>query len=289
MTFKRKASNTAGAAYALISLIRPINAAMTFFGVVVGGMLAAVEWSAATRILIAAGAGFLLASAGNTVNDIFDIEIDRINKPYRALASGKVSVRTAIVWGTVCASGGLILGALAGAQSFVFALASFTLAFVYNSRMKRVPLAGNAIVAFLTGCPLLYGSLVAGKPEAGIIAAAFAFLMNFAREILKDIEDLEGDKACGVFTFPARHGIKAALMIASVLLMVTAGSSLLPFFFGIYGELYFWMVLIGIDSVLILLTFVLWRTPAASTISRICVVLKYDMALGLFALLLGSR
>ena len=74
--------------------------------------------------------------------------------------------------------------------------------------MKRIILLGNFIVAFLTGLAFIYGGIAVNNFKYAVIPAIFAFLINFIREIVKDMEDIEGDKSAGIFSFPYLYGFK---------------------------------------------------------------------------------
>ena len=71
-------------------------------------------------------------------------------------------------------------------------------------------------VAFLTGLVFIFGGVVVENPTAAIVPAIFAFLINLIREIVKDMEDVEGDNKAGVITFPIKFGFqKSKILILS--------------------------------------------------------------------------
>ena len=71
------------------------------------------------------------------------------------------------------------------------------------------------IIALLTGLAFIYGGFAVGNPVAAIVPAVFAFLINLIREIVKDIQDIEGDTKAGVITFPIKFGFKKSKIFNS--------------------------------------------------------------------------
>ena len=72
-----------------------------------------------------------------------------------------------------------------------------------------VPILGNLIVSILTGLVFIYGGVAVNNPLAAIIPAIFAFLINLIREVVKDMQDVEGDLKQEMITFPGKFGFKA--------------------------------------------------------------------------------
>jgi len=104
-------------------------------------------------------------------------------------------------------------------------LFSIVLLFLYSKYLKRIPLLGNVTVAFLTGLVFIFGGVVVSNPGAAIVPAVFAFLINLIRELVKDMEDIEGDKIAGVITFPIKYSLKKTsilILIIGLLLIVIA-------------------------------------------------------------------
>lgn len=187
-------------ARARLSILRPGNAAMAAAGTL-AGTLVAMDPSGARPGLLALVAAPLSAAAiaafGNVLNDRNDAEIDRVAHPRRPIPSGRVTndEATALLWFLL--AGGLALAALAGLVLLVMAAASATLLALYERRLKARGLAGNAAVAWLVAVTFLYGAAVTGAAPAewGLawLLAGMAFLVNLARELLKDLQDKDAD------------------------------------------------------------------------------------------------
>lgn len=158
----------------------------------------------------------------NAHNDIVDFEIDKINRPKRPLPSGKISIEQAYTIAFICFFWAMILGVMAGWKFAVLFAVVGVLSFVYNKYLKKLPLVGNFAVALLTCTPIFIPIIKITAFSQLIILAFFAFILTFAREIIKDIEDMAGDKALGLKTFPLLFGIKPSLAIFFLALAMPA-------------------------------------------------------------------
>lgn len=191
----------------------------------------------------------MIAAAGNIINDYFDVRADRINKPDKVIIGTFVRRRVAIVshWGlnflAFCIA--VYLSYLMKSFWYMFIhLLTINLLWFYSMYLKRRFLSGNIIIAALTGMvPILVGFYFHQVLEfnngvqplthfpfdqymgdnyilwlaAGL--ATFAFILNLAREIVKDMEDVEGDKKLNSSTLPIVLGYnKTKIIIAFVLL-----------------------------------------------------------------------
>lgn len=195
----------------------------------------------------------IIAAAGNIINDYFDVKADRINKPKKMIIGVYIKRRWAIVLHWVM---NFIAFSIAIYLSWKFHtfwylfihLLSINLLWIYSTNLKRKPLIGNIIVAGLTGLvPILIGfyyyhhqglsiidhvSGIINYPFAtetsyhfivlfSILLSGFAFVLNLAREIIKDIEDIEGDLDLKAKTLPIKFGAKNSKYIIITLLLVT--------------------------------------------------------------------
>ncbi len=274
---------------AFVAVTRPVNVLITAATIIVAGLIAGITTDRFDVLVIAAASAALLAAFGNVVNDIFDVSIDRINKPERVLVSGRLSIRSARFLAVVLAGLGVALAGLVSIPVLGIALISAAVLYAYSSVLKHIPLVGNITVGLMTGLAFIYGGFAAGHPEAGMIPAVFAFFYNIGREILKDIEDIEGDKAGRIRTFPILVGAEYAMTVATVVFAVTIVLTLVPYMMGWYGLAYLAVVVLGVDAVLLSLMFSLWKTPTRHNISRICQWLKYDMVVGIAAIYTGTH
>jgi 4-hydroxybenzoate polyprenyltransferase len=125
--------------------------------------------------------------------------------------------------------------------------------------------------------------------DGGLIPAVFAFLFHLIREIIKDMEDHDADKAEGVLTGAVKHGIDFSRNIAILLIIVLIGATIVPYLTGLYHTWYLIAVLVGCDVFLLAIIIALLMTSSAKTCRFIAAFMKALMPLGLLAVFLGSR
>jgi geranylgeranylglycerol-phosphate geranylgeranyltransferase len=183
-----------GRAFAILRLVRWHNGAIAALGVLVGAWWATGSTGAA-RTLAATLAALPLAGFANAVNDIADVDIDRLAHPSRPLPSGRLTIREAWLVAAGCAVAALAASVAAGpALGAATALVLVVMA-LYSARLKRGGLPGNLAVAILASLPFLYGAWSVGRPHAALALLAIAVPLHLAREIAKDIDDADGDRA----------------------------------------------------------------------------------------------
>lgn len=226
----------------LFQMTRPVNIVIAIITLVVGYFLlnvlgTIVEFDMGMLILQALGFAFAIGF-GNIQNDVLDFESDKKNRPDRPLPSGKISQKVAqaswiimMILTILCGIGASLLhGEFVSAIFFVLLV---LLLVAYNKKLKHLPLVKNMTVAFLCATPLIL-NLFTPMTEHYIIAEItgwkfgllypamlFAFLLTFAREIYKDLEDETGDLMAGIITFPIAAGAPTARRFAGALLVFT--------------------------------------------------------------------
>ena len=185
-------------------------------------------------------ASTFLAEAGLFAhNDIANLEEDRINRPDAPLVTGAVSINTA----RAVAYGSLALGAVAAVPLGPLPLAIYATAAVlgtlYNAKLKRVPVLGNFVVAFLTSMTYIYGMAAAGGTATILVLLFLSSLAaNLGREFVKTAMDYEGDVKAGARTIAVLAGPqKAATLGAAVTLVSTAFGGALVYLSALQGLL----------------------------------------------------
>lgn len=187
-----------------------------------------------------------ITAAGYVINDYFDTKTDLVNRPDRVIVGRTLNRRWAILLHVILNTIGIGLGVYISfyigipALSVVFVLITGILWF-YSTTYKRQFLIGNVIVAFLTALvplmvilfeiPLLnkeYGLLMKEMHLSFLpiivwvsAFAMFAFLLSMIREIIKDIEDFEGDSAYGRKTMPIILGVINSKIIVITFIITT--------------------------------------------------------------------
>lgn len=270
-------------------ILRPLNVGITFVSVVVVLFLAhGGEMAEAWRPSLLAGLSAALVCAGaNVINDLFDLEIDRINKPNRPLVTGSLSLPSARIWWLLLSAAGVAFSIPLGWKCVVIACFAVIGLYGYSAHLKSTPLWGNLAVSFFTALAFLYGGLAIGKVEHAWWPAVFAFLFHFGREILKDVEDMIGDAKQGVRTFPLVYGRKKALALASIVFLAVALTTTLAYAIGSYSAIFLSIVLCGVDTVLLYVGVSMWTNPEPKNLGRLNGLLKVDMLVGIIAMLAG--
>ncbi|ANW96497.1 hypothetical protein AXE80_09480 [Wenyingzhuangia fucanilytica] len=170
------------------------------------------------------------AAGGNIINDYFDLIPDKINKPQKQIIGKIITPKKAFTLYIFINIIGLIIGTL-----ICFLLQSITLYFygipviillyLYSKKLKGTPLLGNIIIASFTAFSMLFILMIipSSPYQKGIIylLSLFAFLLNFIREIIKDIEDIKGDKKALLKTLPILIGTKSTIKFVRIIILFT--------------------------------------------------------------------
>lgn len=247
-----------------------------------------------------------IAIAGYIINDINDVEADRINKPKRLFVGSKISRTRSynlfIVFNSIGLLAGMYLSYHVGHTSYfiIYVLTSLLL-YQYAKYLKKKLLIGNLLVAFAVFLsivlPLVFDLLPVTNPLnesrqvvvfklIGVLAL-FGFFLTVIREFVKDIEDVKGDKKIGVRSLPIVIGIqktKGVVLVSTLLL-----SSAVAFFavmlvsFDRIATVY---LSIFVLAPLLYFMFYLWKAKSQNELHRSSGILKIVMLLGILTLLL---
>jgi geranylgeranylglycerol-phosphate geranylgeranyltransferase len=236
--------------------------------------------------------GFLTASlmmAGTMVaNDVYDVEIDRVNSPQRPLPSGTVKTRNALVLAVALSVAAIAFSALLGLWTFLTALLALALMVYYNTKGKKTGLIGNAVVSFNVALPFFYGGLAVNSIRPLLfIFSVVAFLANFAREVAKGIADVKGDSLRQVRTLAVVKGTWVAALTSAGLFVTAVLLSFLPPFLETISWLYFPPVIVADVGFL----YSAYRLVGDQTPENVRAVKRYVllwMLLGLVGFLLGG-
>ncbi len=265
-----------------LSILRPNVCLLTVLGLVVGALVAG---TASLTIIFAAAliAAFLISGAGDVINDYFDRNADKINKPHRPIPSGKISPSAAKKYFSVLTVAGLALASFVSNAFLAIALVNWLVASAYPWKAKKIPVVKNLFVAYLAASSFLAAGFIATAgaivlPITLLALIGISFVVTFGREIIKDVEDMAGDTKAGVKTLPSIIGEKPARVVAYVFIIIGCGLLYLPFDLGIFGAAY----LVGaIPAVVLCLTSMV--KPAAISQK----MLKAAMYLAIIGFILG--
>jgi geranylgeranylglycerol-phosphate geranylgeranyltransferase len=228
----------------------------------------------------------LAAAAGNVINDYYDYGIDRVNKPGRPIPAGVISPGMALIIYL------LLLLALAVTLLFltpvqtIWIICWAVLLHLYSMRFKRSLIIGNLTVSALTASGFILGAYSSGNTGTGIIPALFTFFFIFAREVVKDCEDIDGDYIFGARTMAIVVGEKVAMRVAAVMFLLLALGFPVPFLAGIYGSSYFYLTLFSIVPILLVSSYLAFMNRGAGLIS---IILKVGIFFGIIGFYYALR
>ena len=272
---------------AFINITRPINVVITFIVVVVSILISQKNDIEFYKIIFSSIVAALVAAAGNIINDIYDVETDKVSHPERVLVLESLSKKEAIYFYNFLNILAIIIASRLSDILPLIVFISIIILYIYSYYLKKVPLLGNVTVASLTGLTFIYGGFVTGNPIAAIAPAVFAFLINLVREIVKDIQDIEGDSIIGYKTFPIKYGIQKSKFLILVITVSLILYTVYPFITKLYKIEYFLIVMLIVNPVLILSLKILFDKKI-NKLSFISNLLKIDMLFGLLAIYLGK-
>jgi 4-hydroxybenzoate polyprenyltransferase len=248
----------------------------------------------------------LIAAGGYVINDIFDQETDEENKPEKVIIGKFISESKAYtIYASLTITGvalGFILSNSIDHPNFaVIFVVIATLLYFYASTLKQIAVVGNIVVAALLSFSVLIIGIFDIFPNTfdfnqiqmtlafSVLFnyAKFAFIINLVREIIKDIEDLQGDISNEIKTLPALIGVSKTTKIAFVLLLVpTLYSGYFTFSYLFEENLYyaiFYMLLLVIAP-LIFCMISIWNAKEKSDFSSVSTLLKWIIFFGIISI-----
>ena len=270
-----------------IVISRPYNVLITGCAVFIGALLTGTITPISKIVLAMLSAAFI-CGGGNVENDYFDVEIDRINKPKRPIPSGKIKRKSALLFYVILSSVGIIISMFITFKALILAVSVVILLFAYNAYLKRNSgIIGNIAVSFTAALSIVYGGVAVGKLEGVLFPAILAFLFNLGREIIKDIEDISGDKSSKSYSVPSRYSLKKSYIIAFFPLFLLIVITPLPYLFHIYNLYYLIIVITSVDLLLLLSFLFFWEKFDSKNIHKLSNILKIGMLFGLLSLVIG--
>ncbi|MDD1717370.1 MAG: geranylgeranylglycerol-phosphate geranylgeranyltransferase [Methanoregulaceae archaeon] len=212
----------------IVRITRPLNSVVAGLAAVLAFLIATGTVTLASLILIPIVT--LITAAGNVVNDIYDIGIDKINRPERPLPSGETRLGTAKIFAALLFITGITICTFTNPLCLVIAIFNSAILILYASNFKKTMFLGNVAVSYLSASIFLFGGAFSGIE--GLIAnfsiTGITFLAMMAREVLKDAEDIDGDAAAGGRTLPIAFGIQKSSFIAIFFAVFAIIASILP-------------------------------------------------------------
>ncbi|GAB4160900.1 MAG: geranylgeranylglycerol-phosphate geranylgeranyltransferase [Winogradskyella sp.] len=267
------------------------------------GVTAALSPFAFTLLVIAT---LCIAAGGYIINDIYDIETDKVNKPNKVIINKYISEKDGYTYFMLCNIIGVGLGFYLAyhinySSLFVIFFISSALLYIYSTALKQMFLVGNIVISFVVALSIMVIGIFELIPSMTSLNnvpnitfleiirdyAIFAFLINLVREVIKDIEDINGDHKVGMQTMPIVLGRERANKIAFIL-------SLIPLFSVVYyvvNNLFKQQILVGyflifVVAPLIYVTIKIFSAEQPSHYKHISNILKLVMLTGMLSILI---
>lgn len=186
-------------------------------------------------------ASVCIAAAGNIINDYFDVNIDRINKPHKLIVGTLISRRWVIFWHLLLSIIGVYCSIYVSFKLNFFWISIVNcicvlLLFIYSASLKKKFLIGNIVVSVLTAWVIMililpeFQTLVSSAVQPvdiyykllriGLLYASFSFIISVVREVIKDMEDIDGDRKNNCKTMPIVWGINASKIFVFIWIIV---------------------------------------------------------------------
>ena len=275
--------------YNYFLLTRPLNVLISGLAMVVSAAI--LDSLEETRILVLIVLIVMsYTAAANAINDVLDLEIDKINRPSRPIPSKNLKKRTALKFSfTLFLVGSMLSLQLPTAAQFISVVISMPLMIVYSTNLKSKPLIGNIAVSFIIGLSFIFCGAAFENIYPMWTPGILAFSLTLIREIIKDIADLEGDRVAKCKTYPIQYGLEAAVKLVAILSSIVSLAILLPYFNNVYNYWYLIILVIGVELPLIIVVFSLVKNPTILAANQGSKILKLSTIMGLIAIYLGTN
>lgn len=220
-----------------LDLIRPVNCAMIGFAVIIGAFVSRPPSVSAVQLTLGFLTGFFLCAYSMAVNDVYDLEVDKVNRPDRPIPSGKVSAWGASRLSYVMLVAGMACALLSSSPLAIAIAAAYAfLSWLYNRRAKQTGIAGNLIVASSLAIPFIYGGAVSGGSIGGsilLMMALTAFFSGVGREVVKAMADVDGDAKRNVNSVARSRGLGFASVVGALFFVLAVVTSWVPLLTGL--------------------------------------------------------
>ncbi|MFM2190768.1 MAG: hypothetical protein RL491_1154 [Bacteroidota bacterium] len=238
----------------------------------------------------------LAAASGYIINNLMDVETDRVNGKDRGLEKiGNQHARLIYFIFTIAA---VVVAFVVGdgsikSRAFLATAVSCGLLYFYAVDYKRIPVLGNLVVSVLTAfavaMPMFCDEAASNNEPIRIFVigyAVFAFLLSLSREIIKSCEDMEGDAAFGIRTLPVVVGTRASAISAALVALTCA--SLIGTIQYITSQwespISFYFVCLLVQLPLVVMTVILFKAKTKQAFGRLSTLNKFIMAMGLLTM-----
>jgi geranylgeranylglycerol-phosphate geranylgeranyltransferase len=265
-----------------VQLFRLGNCFMGVVGLILGGLIASGPALLDSWMVLAIGSAvvFAFVAGGNSLNDYFDREVDKVAHPERPIPSGRMRPETALRISISAFVVSIFLSIFLNLMSMLIVISAVVVMLLYEQYTKKAGLTGNLSIAWLTGALFLLGGAVVGHVDQVAVIATMAFLATLGREVVKDIQDMLAD--FDRLTLPKRIGKRNAGIVGSLAFLGAVALSPIPYLAGFLGWPYMAVVVIA-DAIFIYSAIVHFRSPKQGQYWA-----KIGMLVALVAFLVGG-
>jgi geranylgeranylglycerol-phosphate geranylgeranyltransferase len=295
----KKTNKTSSSVYAYIKIIRPLNCVFGSLTVIIGIFNAYRDleffrhWENLVKLFLGPLIYMLIAAASNVINDVFDLDIDKINRPERAIPSGKIQKKTAILYSIILASLGILISIfIAFLTPNVVIIPIITLFFtligyLYSWKGKRHGFIGNIMVglSFSFGLPfgaMLFVPFLTIPPHLWFFFAT-AMCLLISRELIKGMEDIEGDAKFHLKTVAIIKGFKFTTWLSIVFSLLAIVTFTLPSLLYSLNLGFVMLLVIGNVFVLASIIFLIQGLDRKENHTKASLCLKIGAYIGLIA------
>lgn len=275
-----------------IRIIRPKNSIMIGLAVIIGIILTDPRQILSIRTMYGFLTGFFISSYSMIVNDIYDIEVDRVNNMDRPLAKGYITIKSAWAYSIILLFTGLLFAYFTSVLGLLIATLFAFISWLYNFSLKKHGIIGNFTVAVSTIIPYVYGNVIIsynglhdfiGNPALLSPAVYWFSIVSFfavtGREVIKTISDIEGDKIRGVQSVAIKFGTEKAAKIGSIFFISAIACTMGPYIFKQMGEIYLLAVMVP-DTIFIYLVYSILKNNSRENALRVKRIALNGMLIG---------
>ena len=225
--------------FCYLRLMRIGNCLIAFFSIFATSFFVSKSLILRTPVFLGALAALLIMGGGNSLNDYFDYRIDKVNKPNRPIPLGLITRPRALIFSMCLFFTGFILGLFLNIFALSIVFLNTCLLIAYAKYSKTMSFAANILVALMTASVFIFAATILHTININIIVlSSSAFFIMTTREILKDIEDIQGDIQSEASTLPIKLGIRRARTISSLFILPAVVLIFVPYILNTMDELY---------------------------------------------------
>lgn len=243
-----------------------------------------------------------ISAAGYIINDYFDLNIDQINKPQKVIINRFISRRWALFLHIALSFTGIVLCAKVNIEVALLSILVVGILFAYSAMFKKKFLIGNilvaaciawsiAICAYFDFRSMLLNKIISGKNfdilfNTALVFVVFSFIINLIREIIKDMEDVEGDRRYGCKTMPISWGINPSKVFVAVWLTVLIAMLITVQVYAVRLH-WWWPIAYGLLLVLLPIIWIFKQLFSAQTpddFHRLSSAIKWVMLTGVLSM-----